>query len=270
MHPKNVGCLQAAGIDCCVLANNHVLDWDVPGLLETIGTLDDAGIAHAGAGRNAREAAAPAALQLHSGARVLVFSFAMRSSGAPKSWHAGGASPGINFLTTVVPDRAEAMLRLAREIRRAKRRGDIAIASVHWGPNFGYGIPDGYRKLAHFLIAVAGFDLVHGHSSHHAKAIEVYRDRLILYGCGDFITDYEGLPGHEEFRKDLSVMYVPTLAADGSLVALRMIPFQSRRFRLMRSGGEDAAWLANRLDGQSARYGARVRMTDDTSLALAW
>ncbi|MCP4204321.1 MAG: CapA family protein, partial [bacterium] len=27
MHPDNVACLTAAGIDCCVLANNHVLDW---------------------------------------------------------------------------------------------------------------------------------------------------------------------------------------------------------------------------------------------------
>src|SRR5262249_15530203 len=64
MHPANVGCLTAAGIDCCCLANNHVLDWGHPGLEETLRVLDGAGIARAGAGRDAAEAAWPASLPL--------------------------------------------------------------------------------------------------------------------------------------------------------------------------------------------------------------
>ena len=35
-------------------------------------------------------------------------------------------------------------------------------------------------------------DVIHGHSSHHVKAIEVYNGKLVLYGCGDFRNDYEG------------------------------------------------------------------------------
>jgi len=46
-------------------------------------------------------------------------------------------------------------------------------------------------------------DIVHGHSSHHVKGIEVHRGKLILYGCGDFIDDYEGIKGYEAFRDDL-------------------------------------------------------------------
>jgi poly-gamma-glutamate synthesis protein (capsule biosynthesis protein) len=49
MHPSNAPCLRAAGLDLCVLANNHVLDWGVAGLLETLETLKGAGIACAGA-----------------------------------------------------------------------------------------------------------------------------------------------------------------------------------------------------------------------------
>lgn len=55
MHPQNIGCLTAAGIDCCCLANNHVLDWGQAGLVETLQTLDEAGLRQAGAGRNRAE-----------------------------------------------------------------------------------------------------------------------------------------------------------------------------------------------------------------------
>jgi poly-gamma-glutamate capsule biosynthesis protein CapA/YwtB (metallophosphatase superfamily) len=51
MSPENIGCLTAAGINCCVLANNHTRDWGVTGLLDTLHAFDQAGIKHAGAGR---------------------------------------------------------------------------------------------------------------------------------------------------------------------------------------------------------------------------
>ena len=60
MNPANLGCLTAAGIDCCALANNHVLDWGAAGLEETLETLQAAGLQTAGAGHNRSEALAPA------------------------------------------------------------------------------------------------------------------------------------------------------------------------------------------------------------------
>ena len=52
MNPRNVPCLTAAKIDCCCLANNHVLDWGYEGLVETLEALERAGLAVAGAGRD--------------------------------------------------------------------------------------------------------------------------------------------------------------------------------------------------------------------------
>jgi poly-gamma-glutamate synthesis protein (capsule biosynthesis protein) len=75
MHPRNIDCITGARIDCCCLANNHVLDWGYDGLAETLRTLDAAGIAHTGAGRDAAEAAAPAVLDVPGKGRVLVFSY---------------------------------------------------------------------------------------------------------------------------------------------------------------------------------------------------
>lgn len=66
------------------------------------------------------------------------------------------------------------------------------IPALGWG-NWGYGVTRRTREFAHELLDHAGVDLIHGHSSHHPLGIEVYRDKLILYGCGDFINDYEGI-----------------------------------------------------------------------------
>jgi poly-gamma-glutamate synthesis protein (capsule biosynthesis protein) len=69
MHPGNAPVLTAAGIDCCVLANNHVLDWGYAGLEETLSTLRGARLRTAGAGRDLEEARGPAVLETGPGHR---------------------------------------------------------------------------------------------------------------------------------------------------------------------------------------------------------
>lgn len=266
MNPRNAEVLIAARIDCCVLANNHVLDWGEQGLEETLDVLEAAHIRYAGAGRSFREAAAPARIALPAGSRVLVFAFGFEGSGIPPAWVAGSA-PGVNFIAEATED---AIARIAKQVERLARHGDICVASIHWGGNWGYVIPPAERAFAHDLIDIAGFHLVHGHSSHHVKAIEVHRDRLILYGCGDFLTDYEGISGHEEFRSDLSVMYLPELEPTGALSTLKMVGFQMRRFRLNSAASGDVQWLQQRLERESATFGTHVILNPDGSLSLVW
>lgn len=267
MNPANMPVLAAAGVDCCVLANNHVLDWQRPGLLETLETLEQAGIAVAGAGRGRNAAAAPAILPTGNGGRLLVFAFAAPSSGIPPDWAATAERPGVNFLPDLSPRTVE---RIAAEIGRAKRPGDVVVASIHWGPNWGYKVPAGQVAFAHGLIDRAGVAMVHGHSSHHPKGIEVHRGRLILYGCGDFLNDYEGIAGYEAYRGDLVAMYLPTVrAGDGALVRLTIVPFLIRKFRLNRAPAADTAWLRDVLDRESRKLGAAVRLEADGTLSLA-
>ena len=59
MSPENADCVQAAAIECCVLGNNHILDWGRRGLLDTLATLEHLKIKTAGAGRNFGEASTP-------------------------------------------------------------------------------------------------------------------------------------------------------------------------------------------------------------------
>ena len=126
-------------IDCCVLANNHILDFGRRGLLDTLSALDRLHIKAAGAGRNLAEAGAPAVLDVAGKARVLVWSFASTTSGVPRSWAATPEDSGVNLL----PDMSEATVaRISEQIARLRQPRDVIIISLHWGPNWGYDVPE--------------------------------------------------------------------------------------------------------------------------------
>ena len=267
MSPDNADCLSAARIDCCVLANNHVLDWGRRGLSDTIAALERLKIATAGAGRNALEAWAPAALDLANQSRLLVFSFGVVTSGIPHSWAATTDNPGVNLLTR--PSEADA-LRVAEYISRVRRPDDLVVVSIHWGPNWGHQIGADQVFFAHTLIDRAGVSIVHGHSSHHAKAIEIYRERLILYGCGDFLNDYEGIRGHEEYRGDLVLMYFADIEPEtGNIAALEIIPLQIRNFQLKRPSRQDIEWMQQVLRRENLRFGTDIVLTSGGRLVLS-
>lgn len=92
---------------------------------------------------------------------------------------------------------------------------------------------------------------------------------MILYGCGDFLDDYEGISGYEEFRGDLGLMYFPTVAPlTGELLELRMFPTRIKSFRVNKAENEDARWLAEMLEREGKPLGTRVAVLDDGSLSL--
>lgn len=265
MHPDNLPCLTAADIDCCALANNHVLDWGYAGLLETLATLRSADIKTAGAGRDRDEAEAPAIIACAGAQRVIVFAFGFLTSGIPPEWAAANRA-GVYLL----PDLSKTTVsRVAAHVKAVKRSGDIVVASIHWGSNWGYEIPRQQRTFAHGLIEEALVDVIHGHSSHHAKGIEVYNDRLIIYGCGDFINDYEGISGYEAYRDDLVLMYFVTLnAATGRLERFEITPLQIRRFRLHHASKADAVWLRDTLTREGKTLGTAFRVDASNTLLL--
>jgi poly-gamma-glutamate capsule biosynthesis protein CapA/YwtB (metallophosphatase superfamily) len=270
MHPLNIGCLSAARINACALANNHVLDWEYSGLSETLRSLDAAGIAHSGAGNNSEEAATPAILNLADKARVLLFSFGSTTSGIPREWNATPSRAGVNLLEDLSETTAARVADQMRQSVSGGQSGDLLIASIHWGSNWGYDVPPQQIRFAHRLIE-EGVAIVHGHSSHHVKAIEVFKNRLILYGCGDFLTDYEGISGYEEFRGDLALMYFVDLDSQtGQLVSARLVPMQMHRFQLKRASAPDARWLCDLLNKLGTQFGTGVRLKKDNSVMLEW
>jgi len=203
-------------------------------------------------------------------ARLLVW---LTESGVPWKWAATAQRAGVNFLEDTSKKTAR---RIAREMRGFNRQCDVIVASIHWGGNWGYRIRDEETCFAHQLIE-HGIAVVHGHSSHHVKTAEIYSDRLALYGCGDFLNDYEGISGYEVFRSDLTLMYLPAIDPRlGQLVEVLLVPMRVARFRLIRAVGADAEWLCdllNRwlcdlLNRLGAPLGTRGELGPDHTLTL--
>jgi poly-gamma-glutamate capsule biosynthesis protein CapA/YwtB (metallophosphatase superfamily) len=266
MNPANSDALTAVRPDVCVLANNHVLDFGRQGLLETLDVLSASGLATVGAGRSLREAQSPVIISTpRTGGRVVVFAFGSPSSGVPYDWAATNDTPGVHVVTTLSNTAAD---RLCRQIDQVRQPGDMTVVSAHWGSNWGYRVAADQVSFAHRLID-GGVDLVHGHSSHHPRPIEVYRGKLILYGCGDLVDDYEGIRGHDQYRHDLRLLYLPRLdPTSGQLVELRMAPLQARLMRLHRASHQDAQWLRTVLDKVSRHFGPRIDLEPDGLLSL--
>jgi poly-gamma-glutamate synthesis protein (capsule biosynthesis protein) len=196
--------------------------------------------------------------------RVVNLAVGMASSGIPPGWAAVADAPGVAL---VEPSRAAAA-QLVLRVQEHRRPGDLVVVSIHWGSNWGYGIPREQVDFAHALVD-GGVDVVHGHSSHHPRPVGVYRDRLVLYGCGDLVDDYEGITGHEAYRDDLRLLYLVSVARDtGALVGVRIVPLQARRMRLEHASHGDAEWLRDVLDRVSRPFGAGVGHRSDGTLAL--
>ncbi|MGB5371415.1 MAG: CapA family protein [Flavobacteriaceae bacterium] len=268
MHPKNIPCLLSGQIDCCVIANNHILDWGHEGLLETLESLEKTGMAHSGAGHDIERARAPARLKTNEKGKVLVFTYGLASSGIPNEWQATKDRPGINLINGL--SRAT-INQIGAEITQSKKTGDIVIASIHWGGNWGYDVPQNHIDFAHDLIDLAGVDIVHGHSSHHPLGIEVYHSKPILYGCGDLLNDYEGISGHETYRANLGFLYFITVdISEGHLVFLEMAPTEVKKFQLVHPNEKDRKWLQQLLDREGERFGTRTAWKGNGLLSLIW
>lgn len=266
-HPDNADALVAGGVDIAVVANNHVMDWSEPGLEDTLDRLHELGIETSGAGRDQQEARRPAIVSRGRAGRVVVVALGSPSSGVDAGWAAGPGQPGVAVLGGLSESWVARIDGVLGEIRRP---GDVTVVSIHWGPNWGYHVPSSHQRFAHDLIDDAGVDVVHGHSSHHPIGFEVYHDRLILYGCGDLLTDYEGIGGHEAYRPELGFWYLVTLdSQQGGVLDLRLVPTKVRRFQLTMPNAEEIAWLAGMFQQQAITPGIQFTAGDDL-LTVAW
>jgi poly-gamma-glutamate synthesis protein (capsule biosynthesis protein) len=279
MNPKNIDVLKVFKVDVACLANNHILDFGEEGLLEAIETLKKNGILTVGAGKNIEEASKPAVIKIDpfpkvrvesEKVRVIIFNYADVSSGVPIWWKAEKNKAGVNLTTDkrrfeygltfpqINTDYNTDENGLYPRSSALYPRSSVVIFSIHWGPNWGYEISEEERNFAHRLIDEANIDIVFGHSSHHFKGIETYKGKLIIYGAGDFINDYEGIGGYEEFRGDLVLGYVVEIE-NLKINKLILLPFRIKKFRLNYCTDEEIDWIFNVLKRESKIYGRMIK-----------
>lgn len=210
--PRNVAALRAAGIGLVSIANNHICDFGPGGLVDTLLTLDAAGIAHVGAGRDALEAARPAVVE-SAGTRIAVIG----AADYPEEWAAGPNKPGLNFVRVSTGPESLAVVRA--QIAAAREQGDIVVFSIHWGPNMRTDPTPEFRGYARAVID-AGVSVFWGHSAHVVQGIEFIEGGVVLYDTGDFVDDYAVDP---LLRNDLSALFKVTVR-DGGPGCVSLVP----------------------------------------------
>ena len=207
-EPDNVQTLKEGRIDIVSLANNHIKDFSDEGLLETVATLDDAGIKHVGAGANIQQAKRAVIVE-KNGLKVGIVGY---TDNEP-SWKATKNKPGTNFIEI------DEIKTVKKDIRELRKQVDVLIVTLHWGPNMKTVPSQKFIDFAHQLVE-AGVDIIHGHSSHVFQGVEVYKNSLIMYDTGDFVDDYYVTP---ELRNDRSFLFLVTATKNGPK-KLKLIP----------------------------------------------
>lgn len=252
--PEAVQALSIAGVRFASLANNHAGDFETRGLVDTIETLDRAGIAHAGAGRNLGEAKRPAIVEA-KGTRIGIVAFA----DYPEKWKATHHSPGLNYIE--ISTKPGNFQQVEEAIQAARRSADFVFFCIHWGPNMRDRPTPEFRQFAHAVIA-AGADVFWGHSAHVVQGIEVFRGRPILYDTGDFVDDYRCDP---VLRNDLSALFVLRYAGQG-LNSIEFIPVKIGEMQVNLASGATRNWIYRRIGELSAPFGTVLRRENDRLL----
>lgn len=250
--PGAVRVLQAARIDACALANNHILDYEKQGLLDTLQTLEAAGIRYAGAGVDAAEAAAPAIIETRN-CRVALLSF---TDNEP-AFAAEAGNPGTNYLEVSL--REETLARIANGIAKARVQGaGLVVLSNHWGANFVERPSARFRSFARRVIEL-GADIYHGHSAHICQGIEIHRGKPILYDTGNFIDDYAV---HPLLRNDRSCLF-RVMFDGGKLSRIELLPVSLNVAHVALARGEEFDAICARMEALSEEFGTQLKRRDD-------
>jgi poly-gamma-glutamate capsule biosynthesis protein CapA/YwtB (metallophosphatase superfamily) len=250
-NPRVVETLLVAGVNFASLANNHAADFGMPGLVDTVRRLDEAGIAHAGAGGDILTARAPAFLTAAEW-RIGVVAYADH----PTVWAAGPSSPGINY--TPVSLASDHLAAIEDGLTIARRQADMVIFSMHWGPNMRARPTSAFRDFARRVIA-AGADVFWGHSAHVVQGIEVWHGKPILYDTGDFVDDYAVDP---ELRNDLSGLFLLRVRPPAT-AWIEVIPVAISHCQVNRARGAERDWFVKRFTALCVEQGTEVLAADE-------
>lgn len=171
--------------DLLSLANNHILDWGMEGIQETINSLNKLGIATLGAGEN-EQAARKSLIFERNGIKFGFLAYCKNGQNC--------ATPNTPGAAALLVDNVRA------DIEALLKYVDHVIVNLHWGVEFSdYPYPNDV-KIAHSIIDY-GASCIIGHHPHVVQGMEIYKGRPIFYSLGSFIYN----PYHEKVHSNIKM-----------------------------------------------------------------
>ncbi len=229
--PEAVQVLTQGGIDIVTLANNHAMDYEEPGLVETLETLEKAGIHAVGAGRDLQEARRPEIIEV-KGQRIAYFGYYDADFHKAEAGVAG-TNPRYDQ-------------RVAADIQAVRDQVDWVVVNYHWGVELAKYPGDWQTELARFTID-QGADLVVGHHPHVLQGAEIYKGRPIVYSLGNFIFG-----GNSRTDYDTAVLKV-SLKADRKM-KVEFLPVEVKQYQARVVRGKKGDEILQKLEERSRDF----------------
>jgi len=272
--PVAAEALVLAGFDAVGMANN--VTYGEAAILSSLARLDELGIAHTGAGVNRDAAYRPAILEKNG----VTYGFVQRTSVFwPKNQEATAHAAGVATLKAhtayrpkvdgyaanrpgVAPEivtwaDAEDMQEYCETLTRLSGEVDFVVASHHWGLEA--EVLAYQTEIAHAAIE-CGADAVLGHGPHFPLGIEIFKDKPILYGTGNFSFDV----GHRERHGDW-IGYFTTIrwSAEGIReIFIRLVRHTDRNQTVIRHPADEPDAVAE-LTARSSVFGTKLMVETD-------
>ena len=253
--PVAAECLAVAGVDLVSLANNHALDADYQGLLDTFGILEGRDIAYVGAGEDVNAASEPLILR-RNGMEIGVLGYCDHQM----EFAADTETPGIRYIDISDSDQVKTM---ENEVNSLAADVDHVVVSLHWQPNWVPEISDRYRALARRLVT-AGASVLWGHSPHHFQGVEWIGQSIVIYSSGGLIDDYAV---DLTFRNDRQILFEVRLGPN-TVHAVWGYPLQLEFARTQQAGKEVRDWIADRFRDYCREVGSHVEMRGEKMKVL--
>ena len=183
--PKRVKNLKTLGVDIVLAANNHIKDYGEESLVDTLDTLDKAGIRRVGAGRNLEEASSPVIYEIN-GHKIAYVAASCAEEHEDVIWTSPATDDSPGILGCYDPET------FYEAVRKAAQQADFVIASVHWGYEYLEYYTEEQEAMARELVA-SGADAVIGTHPHILQGISIIDGVPVFYSLGNFWFNGEDL-----------------------------------------------------------------------------
>lgn len=250
--PQAIDSLLDAGVDMLSLANNHILDFGIEGLKETLQLLNTHGIRHAGAGINIDEARYPAIITC-KGIKFGMASFCDHQA----DFAAETDIPGIAYLDLDDESRTISCLRESLDLLQ-QAQTDWPMLSLHWGPNMVYRPSSQFKHIAHAAIDM-GWKILFGHSAHVFQGIEIYKGCPIIYAAGDLVDDYYVDP---VFKNDHQLL-IELVLSHTALSRILLHPTLIADCRAQLATTDEFEYIAKWMTALCSEMGTQVQRCDN-------
>lgn len=234
--PETLEGLNAIGIDYVALGNNHVYDYQLDGLNDTLRFVSGAGLLHSGAGLTADAAYAPVFENIKNTTLALISATSIRGGDHAVTYVADESKGGAADLS-----KSDS---LKNALQLSALNSDFTVIQLHGGDEYSYAQTDYIESRYEFISSLdAKPDLMVTHHPHVAQGFSVYNGVPTLLGLGNFVFDQNRL----ETVLGLAVEVIVNKNQEPKITSAKAYPIYIEEYQPRLISGDLSNYLIKRI-----------------------